>query len=145
MRAVREGRRVANGCAGTAISCVCGTSWRSCRRRLRAFGPARHVNPKISPWSEFYRPRGACLAVIGGCDRLPLSHRVVGSPEPPSVTSVSVHGGKAPRRVRGAVQKSSPPLLTRLLRAKALALLGKPPVPTHPPPCPVQWPSGPVF
>jgi hypothetical protein len=38
MRAVREGSRVANGCAGTAISCVCGTSWRSCGRRLRALG-----------------------------------------------------------------------------------------------------------
>jgi hypothetical protein len=73
-----------------------------------------------------------------------ISHRVVGAaPEPPSVTSVSVqetsssicvHGGGVPRRVRGAVQKSSPPPL-------------RPRAPFHNPPGPpcaaVVAPSGP--
>ena len=106
---------------------------------------------KYRRWSGFYRPRGACLAA-GGNWWLPLSHRVVGAPEPPSVTSVSdqettssicVHGGEAPRRVRGAVQKSSPPPL------RPRAPFNNPPGPpcaagvapggpTHPWPCPPQ-------
>jgi hypothetical protein len=78
---------------------------------------ARHVNPKISP---VVRILPAPWGLSGGNWWLPLSHRVVGAPDPPSVTSVSVqettssfcvHGGGVPRRVRGAVQKSSPPPL----------------------------------
>ena len=77
----------------------------------------RHVNPKISP---VVRILPAPWGLPGGNWWLPLSHRVVGAPEPPSVTSVSGqettssicdHGGGVPRRVRGAVQKSSPPPL----------------------------------
>ena len=79
--------------------------------------PPRHVNPKISP---VVRILPAPWGLPGGNWWLPLSHRVVGAPEPPSVTSVSGqettssicdHGGGVPRRVRGAVQKSSPPPL----------------------------------
>ena len=80
-------------------------------------GLTRHVNPKISP---VVRILPAPWGLPGGNWWLPLSHRVVGAPEPPSVTSVSGqettssicdHGGGVPRRVRGAVQKSSPPPL----------------------------------
>ena len=104
---------------------------------------------KYRRWSEFYRPRGACLAVTGGC---PYPTGWLGAPEPPSVTSVSaqettssicVHGGEVPRRVRGAVQKSSPPPL------RPRAPFNNPPGPPcaagvapggprHPWPCPPQ-------
>ena len=109
----------------------------------------RHVNPKISP---VVRILPAPWGLPGGNWWLPLSHRVVGAPEPPSVTSVSGqettssicdHGGGVPRRVRGAVQKSSPPPL----RPRApfnnppgppCAAGGSPGGPRHPWPCPPQ-------
>ena len=111
--------------------------------------PARHVNPKISP---VVRILPAPWGLPGGNWWLPLSHRVVGAPEPPSVTSVSGqettssicdHGGGVPRRVRGAVQKSSPPPL------RPRAPFNNPPGPPcaagvapsgpgHPWPCPPQ-------
>ena len=109
----------------------------------------RHVNPKISP---VVRILPAPWGLPGGNWWLPLSHRVVGAPEPPSVTSVSGqettssicdHGGGVPRRVRGAVQKPSPPPL------RPRAPFNNPPGPpcaagvapggpTHPWPCPPQ-------
>jgi hypothetical protein len=63
----------------------------------------RHVNPKISPVDRIPQ---APWGLSGGSWWLPLSHQVVGAPEPPSVTSVSaqettssicVHGGEVPR------------------------------------------------
>jgi hypothetical protein len=65
---------------------------------------SRHVNPKISP---VVRILPAPWGLVGGNWWLPLSHRVVGAPEPPSVTSVSAqettslicdHGGEVPPR-----------------------------------------------
>ena len=120
-------------------------------RRLGGLGrtTARHVNPKIS---SVVRILPAPWGLPGGNWWLPLSHRVVGAPEPPSVTSVSGqettspicdHGGGVPRRVRGAVQKSSPPPL------RPRAPFNNPPGPPcaagvapsgpgHPWPCPPQ-------
>jgi hypothetical protein len=109
----------------------------------------RHVNPKISP---VVRILPAPWGLPGGNWWLPLSHRVVGAPEPPSVTSVSAqettssicdHGGGVPRRVRGAVQKSSPPPLRPRARfnnppGPPCAAVFAPGGPWNPWPCPLQ-------
>jgi hypothetical protein len=112
---------------------------------------ARHVNPKISPVDRILP---APWGLSGGNWWLPLSHRVVGAPKPPSVTSVSGqettssvcdHGGEAPRRVRRAVQKSSPPPLRPRARfnnppGPPCAAGVSPGGPGHPWPCPAASP-----
>jgi hypothetical protein len=57
--------------------------------KLREMAATRHVNPKISPVDRILP---APWGLSGGDWWLPLSHRVVGAPKPPSVTLL----GKCP-------------------------------------------------